>query len=780
MQTSYTGVSAFSSDPAPSDGALAAASAIGQALRANNHQPRNLNLPPTQIKRSDSMRGIAPAQPPATLRGSRAGSLRSNTSQRRIQSYKSAPSLNSRRSVSDMSSLRSRQAIPKTIKRYVPGANGLVAIDVPNPNHPDNKETTPRTIRRSTSLTASPRTGRQSSLSNLQSPSLSGKRSITRTESKILPNGTRVETTTTEVYVPENDIYDNFDSSEIHDLNQIQEEEPADDFTGLEQDRVNEESIKKMIHENEEIEKIERERAFSSVAEPIEDTIVIHNNQEPTVDDAKILNDDMQDELYTPEERCLAEEKLNELVELKEREILNDMIAKNQLEMSRDLDDSIKTENSFELNDESAHLDAPPPVTLPVSQSDDVSDSIVSDEVKPLSSHSSADAQAPFKSMAQHMRSTIQQSSLPKPEEEMTVPNRSPETQAQIDRIEEMTPTKSKNVSDLDPSKIPQRATGSQGLTKRKSVLKNKSDVKNYNINADVSYSSQATLQNTRLNAMASSSTLNLAKSANGQVARRQSINGPVELTKSNSVSAASLAANRHSLQPGAVGVQKQQQLPNPKVEEAKRRILAGSPAQKKAKELYRMSKARPAVTETYLQELANDDPMVRKSSFEKVRSESDAKASKRMTLRDEVDLSQQQQQQPQHFIPEHQGQTVSSANRTSRSNFKSRFSNDSDSDYDIPIVSKAPAQRHNTHTQLQPVMQNPTEPVSTAKPANDAAKTPRKKSESKFQKFFTEPADKRYVSKSSHMTTKTTENAEKPEKKGGFRKLKKLFGSKK
>lgn len=723
--------------------------------------------------------------------------------------------MNARRSISDMSSLRSsNQNVPKTIKRYVPGANGLVAIEVPNPNHPDNQpkqQQRPQsssslrsTVGRSTSLTASPTANRQISLTKpSNSPSLSGRRSITKSESKILANGTKVETIVTEVYVPENDNYENFDSSEIHDLNQIDEEGPGDDYVDLERERVQEETTKKLIHENEEIEMIQRERAFSSFDQPMEETVVI--NDKTGIDDSQILDDDLHDELFTPEERKLAEEKLNELVELKEREILDEMIKRNQLEMSRGSDDSIKTEDSFELNDESEHISTSelPPVT----QSDNLTDSLVSDDIKQsISSHSSTtdqNATTPFKSMAQHMRNSIQQTKLndyPAPvSESLKLPNRSPESQAQIHQIEQMTPTKSNNNdTDLDDVKIlsEKHFTNNQDtLVKRKSVLKNKNQSKNYDINANVNYSSLTTAENTRLNAMASSSTLNLARP------RRESFNGGQnDSIISNSMTAASKAATRYSAQPGSFESppkQSQQQRPNPKVEEAKKKILAGSPAQKKAKEIYRLSKSRPTVTESYLQELANDDFSPRKSSFEKtVRPELEeprtSKSSKRMTLRDENDLNPrlsqiqpngQQPNQPQHFSQPQNLAPATSNSKLNKSNFKSRFSNDSDSDYDIPIMTK----NSTTHYQLsQPQPQSPQQHphqqvmhTNIAQVQNDV-KTPRKKSESKFQKFFTEPANKRHTSTATQATSGTSGTVEKSEKKGGFRKLKKLFGSKK
>lgn len=58
LESSYTGVGAFSPSPAPHTNALAAASVIGNALKANNHNPVGLNLPklqPPKASRTESI-----------------------------------------------------------------------------------------------------------------------------------------------------------------------------------------------------------------------------------------------------------------------------------------------------------------------------------------------------------------------------------------------------------------------------------------------------------------------------------------------------------------------------------------------------------------------------------------------------------------------------------------------------------------------------------------------------------------------------------------------------
>lgn len=379
IETSYTGVGAFGSAPAPNSNALAAASVIGNALKNNNHNPSGLQYPKIQPPKSTlAQRAGSLTSNAASARNAlnRQSSLRTSTQstpsrnnsvdtatarrmslssipKQRLSYHKSAPLLNARRSVSDFSDSNTGRPIvhlpvrtvPKTIKRYVPSANGLVSIEVPNPEHPDNMSPAQRkavsrsnSYRRSVSLAHMPSgkdANRGSSLTRQQKPHFYKKtepageptRSMTKNitrETKILPNGTKVISTTVEEYYnPESDAefedsYENFDGeidnkqvdmsvtldendfqdeAEVvvaHDysthemLNEIHEEEEEEEdeeeegkvdnkethTAHIEDDAKYEEEVKKAISKNEELESRDREVAFKSTTEPINDSVV--------------------------------------------------------------------------------------------------------------------------------------------------------------------------------------------------------------------------------------------------------------------------------------------------------------------------------------------------------------------------------------------------------------------------------------------------------------------------------------------------------------------------
>ncbi|TID28316.1 hypothetical protein CANINC_002493 [Pichia inconspicua] len=377
IETSYTGVGAFSSAPAPNSNALAAASVIGNALKNNNHNPNGLEYPKIQPPRATLAQragSITSNSPPARNSPNRQNSIRtsghssstrnnsvdtatarrlslSSIPKQRLSYQKSAPSLNGRRSVSDFSNTNTStngkpivhlpaRTIPKTIKRYVPSANGLVAIEVPNPEHPDNMSVAQKksiqrsnSYRRSVSLAHLPTTknsNRGSSLtqpnnfhftkkSETKEPSRSLTKNIKR-ETRILPNGTKVVSTTVEEYyntgsdgefedsyenfdgeidnkqvdmsvtLDENDFQDEAEVVVAHDystheiLDEIHEEEEIDENESailksantlqIENDTKFEDEVKKAISKNEELESHDRETAFKSTTEPIKDSVI--------------------------------------------------------------------------------------------------------------------------------------------------------------------------------------------------------------------------------------------------------------------------------------------------------------------------------------------------------------------------------------------------------------------------------------------------------------------------------------------------------------------------
>lgn len=256
IETSYTGVGAFSSAPAPNSSALAAASVIGSALKANNHNPVGLNLPKVQSKssrtgsisrysntRTSSINTNTSANPIRTNSINTASARRQSLTsipKQRLSTQKSVPNLSSRRSVSDFSyssnnnnfnnnqhktQIVINKKIPKTIKKYVPSANGLVAIEVPNPKHPDNINSRQQrnsysrsnsfnvrsnSIPNAVSYTPIKDNNRTLSQRNkvngmiINNNNKKGVKNMKR-ETKVLPNGTRVISTTVEEY---GDFYD--------------------------------------------------------------------------------------------------------------------------------------------------------------------------------------------------------------------------------------------------------------------------------------------------------------------------------------------------------------------------------------------------------------------------------------------------------------------------------------------------------------------------------------------------------------------------------------------
>ena len=189
VETSYTGVGAFSSAPAPSTNALVAASVIGNALKANHHNPVGLNIPKVQAPKAnryvraasitnDSKSSISRSSsrlPDNYVSVSRANSINTANARRmsmtsssmaknRLSNQKSVPNLTPRRSVSDFGRPASSHSIsshrqaskpsvpvyykpePKTIKKYVASVNGLVSVEVPNPKYRERVQSFRRSV----------------------------------------------------------------------------------------------------------------------------------------------------------------------------------------------------------------------------------------------------------------------------------------------------------------------------------------------------------------------------------------------------------------------------------------------------------------------------------------------------------------------------------------------------------------------------------------------------------------------------------------------------------
>lgn len=438
IEGSYTGVSAFSSAPAPSTNALVAASVIGSALKANNNNPVGLNLPKVQGPKANKFVRAASITNDSSRRNSivtrnlpdnyisisRANSINTanarNTSmtnssmnKNRLSYQKSVPNLKGRRSISDFTnSIKTSQQkqipvyyknVPKTIKKYIPSANGLVAVEVPNPAYREPTQSYNKSYRRSISninMSSPPSFSSSSNISRSQyhqqtnqlnqsknsiSKQKQPMRSISKnvkTQTKTLPNGTKLVSTTVEEYIDDNsdlaydeefdDAYDDFD--DVHNRNidmsatfddddqiveddeyieynepiderhvyknsasqyisnpknqqQILEEDDDDDddvkeksnqkdldeineayeeekefeipngnieqniqkveditednmnevIEKLESERKYEDDVKHVISENEEMERIERENAFKSIDQPVQDPVILED-----------------------------------------------------------------------------------------------------------------------------------------------------------------------------------------------------------------------------------------------------------------------------------------------------------------------------------------------------------------------------------------------------------------------------------------------------------------------------------------------------------------------
>ncbi len=358
METSYTGVGAFSSSRAPDSNALAAASVIGNALKANNHDPNNLNLPklqasrpPQRVSRAGSITSNARHSLTARSESAYVASVRNNSintanarrmsvsaiPKQRLQNQKSTPNLSSRRSVSDLTHTKSVTSanrfsynpnVPRTIKKYVPSATGLVAVEVPNPKHPDNINATAHSnnaAKRSSSIgnfstvTSTRRSqfqqppkhqlGNSSQVKTQSLTSKQGSPSITKNikrETKILPNGTKVISTTVEEYINDGDDYDgtgygNYEGFD-HDNYETPYDDSYDDF--LEEARQVDMSVTlDEIHEDENENENENEKIDGNRSD---DNQHNYNN-------VRIL-DDLEESKKLPEER-LADDLVDEIAQ---------------------------------------------------------------------------------------------------------------------------------------------------------------------------------------------------------------------------------------------------------------------------------------------------------------------------------------------------------------------------------------------------------------------------------------------------------------------------------
>lgn len=317
VETSYTGVGAFSSAPAPSTNALVAASVIGNALKANNHNPVGLSIPKVQAPKAnryvraasitnDSKSSISRSSsrlPDNYVSVSRANSINTANARRmsmsssmaknRLSNQKSAPNLTPRRSVSDFSRPASSHSIsghrqapkpsvpvyykpePKTIKKYVASVNGLVSVEVPNPKYREREQSFRRSVsaanvsggpmrnngnyfqpsssssrvnsmnflqnQRVRAARVATNANSATNSSSLVSRPANSTRSIKNVSTRVLPNGTKVTSTTFKEYIDDgsdgvyeeegfDDAYDDFD--DVHrpvDMSLTLDEEADDD-----------------------------------------------------------------------------------------------------------------------------------------------------------------------------------------------------------------------------------------------------------------------------------------------------------------------------------------------------------------------------------------------------------------------------------------------------------------------------------------------------------------------------------------------------------------------
>ncbi|KAG7894670.1 hypothetical protein KL935_003277 [Ogataea polymorpha] len=666
---------------APTSGALAAATVIGKALKENDHKPGPLNLPKQPQRNSQAHRA-------ASLLGStRASSMTSNTSRHIVRSgslrnIPSSPVAQTRpirssyagpKRAQSLTGARPRtqqplrhkgsfngpsahyegfdmessaaSATPHTVKKWVPSAHGLVCIEVPADQPAQQSANARRIVARSASMNSLSSRARNQRLAAKSGPLPSQKKSVQG------------------MYTQKTQM-----------------------------------SAGPTIVENESED---RQEAAEHNVPPRSDTIDVK------LDPAGTHDAPSEETYHYPEdERELAEQKLEELVRQKEQEILQTVLQQQELEAAHSLvsvsNESVSIQNPLDTSsfskaslsgssngyDEVALVDG---YTGGFTENLDAKEHSGTTENADESLVTDASADRTFQesdtatsnttqdmgqTMAQRLRPTLgfqrsseeQISAAPQPASDPDIPARSPKRPS-ISRLEDI---------DGSLSATAERVPRPVETQKRKSVLKNTNSSSRLSVN-DVSVSSSAylslaTAENTRLNAMASSSSLNLSQQPRASPShkrapqpervarqppnehkgmrlslrttqatpprgRRDSVGGlPSNSSTPAHLAAATRAAQHHNPQHfEATPTKKHEYKAAPKSE-----------AQLRAAELYKKANERKSRRESilnvqYVQQVGMK--LERTSSFEK---NQEARRANRFTLRDDPAFASAQDQQQQ------------------------------------------------------------------------------------------------------------------------------------
>ncbi|KAG7767603.1 hypothetical protein KL931_003416 [Ogataea haglerorum] len=668
---------------APTSGALAAATVIGKALKENDHKPGPLNLPKqpqrnSQAHRSASLLGTtraASATSNTSRPASRTGSLKNipNSPVAQTRPIRSSYAVPKRAQSLTGAGTRNQQphrhqgpfngssthyegfdmespaasAPPKMVKKWVPSAHGLVCIEVPAEQSAKESANARRIVARSASMNSLSSRARNQRLAAKSGPPPTQKKSV---------QGMYTQ------------------KSQMSAGPTIVEDETED----------------------------RKETAEHNVP-PKSDTIAVKSDSAESHEAPKEEAND-----YTEDERELAEQKLEELVRQKEQDILQSVLQQQELEASHSLvsvsNESVSIQNpqatsnlskaslsgSSNGYDEVAFVDGYSGGSTDNLNAKEHSENAENAD-ESLLTGTSADhtfqesdtatsntTQDMDQTMAQRLRPTLgfqrssqeQISSASQPADDPEIPARSPKRPS-ISKLEDI---------DGSLSATPERVPGSAAeIPKRKSVLKNtNSSSKSAN---DVSasspaYLSLATAENTRLNAMASSSSLNLSQQPRASPSQKR-VPQPERVTRQPANehkgmrlslrnmqtapqrgrrdSVGGLPPNNSSTPAHLAAATRAAQHHNPEQFEAtqmaKKHEYKASPrteAQLRAAELYKKANERTSRHESilnvqYVQQVGVK--LERTSSFEK---NQEAKRSNRFTLRDEPAFASAQEQQEQ------------------------------------------------------------------------------------------------------------------------------------
>ncbi|KAG7869987.1 hypothetical protein KL918_000191 [Ogataea parapolymorpha] len=668
---------------APTSGALAAATVIGKALKENDHKPGPLNLPKQPQRNSQAHRA-------ASLLGTtRASSITSNTSRPIVRSgslrnIPSSPVAQTRPIRSSYAGPGRAQSLtgagprnqqplrhqgsfngpgahyegfdmespaasapPHMVKKWVPSAHGLVRIEVPADQPAQQSANARRIVARSASMNSLSSRARNQRLAAKSGPPLSQKKSV----QGMYTQKTQMSAGPT-----------------------IVEDETED-----------------------------RKEAAEHNVPPQSDTIDVKLDPAETHDAPREETND-----YSEDERELAEQKLEELVRQKEQEILQSVLQQQELEAAHSLvsvsNESVSIQNPLDTSsfskaslsgssngyDEVALVDG---YTGGFTENLDAKEHSGTTENADESLVTDASADRTFQesdtatsnttqdmgqTMAQRLRPTLgfqrsseeQISTAPQPASDPEIPARSSKRPS-ISKLEDIDGSLSATAE-----RVPRPAAETQ---KRKSVLKNTNSSSRLSVN-DVSVSSSAylslaTAENTRLNAMASSSSLNLSQQPRASPShkrapqpervtrqppnehkgmrlslrstqaapprgRRDSVGGlPSNSSTPAHLAAATRAAQHHNPQHFE---------PTQTAKKHEYKAAPKSEAQLRAAELYKKANERKSRRESilnvqYVQQVGVK--LERTSSFEK---NQEARRANRFTLRDEPAFASAQEQQQQ------------------------------------------------------------------------------------------------------------------------------------